>query len=190
MIAVALSAVVVAALVLFGPGAADETEVATVGEETDADATAHDDDPPDVRHRGSIVVEALEVRSRTSDLPDLRLPDIDNPDCTSAEEYSDVRLGTTITVYDGNSDPVGTAEITSVEWTDLREQLDEGVPGVGGAPPVPASTTVSGSCRLAFSVPDLPRSDFYAIEVGERGKLPYSATYLESRDWTVQLVLA
>ena len=123
-------------------------------------------------------------------MPDLRLPDIDNPDCTSAEEYSDVRVGTTITVYDGNSDPIGTAEITSVEWTDLREQLDEGVPGVGGAPPVPASTTVSGSCRYRFSVPDLPRSDFYAIEVGRRGKLPYSAAYLEARNWTVELVLA
>ncbi len=186
-----LGAVVVAALVLLGPGADDATEVATVGEETDTSATSTTTTTPRrFAIEGSIVVEALEVRSRTSDLPDLRLPDIDNPDCTSAEEYSDVRVGTTITVYDGNSDPIGTAEVTSVEWTDLREQLNEGVPGVGGAPPVPASTTVSGSCRYQFSVPDLPRSDFYAIEVGRRGKLPYSAAYLEARNWTVQLVLA
>ncbi len=73
--AVVLGAVVVAALVLLGPGADDATEVATVGEETDTSATSTTTTTPRrFAIEGSIVVEALEVRSRTSDLPDLRLP--------------------------------------------------------------------------------------------------------------------
>jgi hypothetical protein len=135
---------------------------------------------------GSMEIDAAQARSIVYDYQTDIFTNLDNPECASDEGYEDVTVGTSITVYDGNSAVIGTGRIDSVEWTQLEESRLDGMP----AADVPGGTGLYGQCLYKFSLVDLPPSDFYAIEVGRRGKLTYSVADLETQGWTVTLVLA
>ncbi|MCW6037142.1 hypothetical protein K4A83_12805 [Spirulina subsalsa FACHB-351] len=44
-------------------------------------------------------------------------------------------------------------------------------------------------CVFDFEINDIPKVDFYSIEVGRRGQLNYSFQELEEKEWTVSLSL-
>ncbi|MBC3190987.1 hypothetical protein H7X46_07920 [Pseudonocardia sp. C8] len=71
-------------------------------------------------------------------------------ECRGQGGYSDIRGGATVTVYDAEGGVVGTGQLE---------------PGAGSY----------GQCTFFFEVRDVPRSDFYLVEVSHRGKVPYSA---------------
>ena len=45
------------------------------------------------------------------------------------------------------------------------------------------------TCTLTFTVPDLPDTDFYNIEVSDRGTLGYTKVELENANWSIHLEL-
>lgn len=45
-------------------------------------------------------------------------------------------------------------------------------------------------CEFDFQVDEVPRSDFYSVEVGRRGELNYSFQEMEEQNWTVSLSLS
>jgi hypothetical protein len=46
------------------------------------------------------------------------------------------------------------------------------------------------TCVFAFVVPDVPKTDFYQIEVGRRGAIVYPAADLIKSDWKVNILLS
>lgn len=75
--------------------------------------------------------------------------------CTTYGGYSEIGNGTTVTVRGADGDIIATGSLG---------------PGTGS----------SGSCVFGFSVPDVPRSEFYTVEIAKRGPLTYSADEVES----------
>jgi hypothetical protein len=69
--------------------------------------------------------------------------------CQGSGGYSDLRPGSGVTVQDASGTIVAVGSLTI------------GVPSGGG-------------CDLYFEVPDLPTSDFYQIEVGNRGTVTFT----------------
>ncbi len=53
--------------------------------------------------------------------------------------------------------------------------------GVGSRKPL--------SCDFPIVVPNVPKSDFYTIEVGHRGELTYSFAEMVAQNWTVGFTL-
>lgn len=141
---------------------------------------------------GSLAVEAGIARSNVWTPQTGIFTNEDNPVCISDDGYADVAVGTSVTVYDGSSNVLGTGSIESVEWTNLTENRYPGTPGSPeyGIEGTPSQVQVTGECLYRFTVGGLPPSEFYAIEVGRRGKLNYSASDLESKGWVVQLQLS
>lgn len=88
--------------------------------------------------------------------------------CAGNGGYDDVEPGLQVVVRDGEGSTLGTGRLAYDH--DAHE----------------ASRDV---CPLVFGVPGLPRSDFYAVEVGRRGELVYSFDELEAAGWEVQATL-
>lgn len=87
--------------------------------------------------------------------------------CIGTRGYSDIREGTQVRVLDGEGDLLATGK------------LERGEPGSGHY-----------SCIFAFTVDDVPASDFYTVEVSHRDGLSYSHAELEDKNWTVELSLS
>lgn len=51
------------------------------------------------------------------------------------------------------------------------------------------ASTLGTRCTFKFTVKDVPESPFYAVEVGRRGELTYSAKELAKMKWRVQATL-
>jgi hypothetical protein len=83
--------------------------------------------------------------------------------CAGRGGYSDIRPGLQVLVKNGSGETLGISDL-----------------GVGDKTEFP-------TCKFPFKVTDLPRSDFYSIEVGRRGSLEYSFNDLKERDWIVNL---
>lgn len=88
--------------------------------------------------------------------------------CRGTGGYSDVREGLQVVVRDGAGTTLGTAT--------LELHPSDPMPDIH-------------SCWYAFTVPGLPETEFYAIEVGDRGELTYSFDELEEMDWRVSTLL-
>ena len=86
---------------------------------------------------------------------------------TSASTYS---TGGTCSTYGGYSDITAGTSVT------VRDASDS-IVGIGS---LSAGSSNSGSCVFTFSVPDVPDSSFYSIEVSKRGALTYSAEDVET----------
>lgn len=44
-------------------------------------------------------------------------------------------------------------------------------------------------CTFSFTIDDVPKAEFYEVEVTHRGKLSYSHEEMEKRDWAVEVSL-
>lgn len=92
----------------------------------------------------------------------------DQPTCEGYSGFDDIRLGTEVAVYDGSGKVLGQGSLGagrpgSVDWGEDR----------------------SYTCTFDFTVPDLPKSDFYKVEVSSRGDLLFSYGELEEQGWSV-----
>ncbi|WP_068819963.1 hypothetical protein [Phormidesmis priestleyi] len=90
--------------------------------------------------------------------------------CYGSGGYSDVEGGMPVTVRDGQGKIIATAKVS-----DGVHPADEKYANV--------------VCEFAFQVDNVPKTDFYAIEVGHRGTLNYSFAEIQQKGWTVSLSL-
>jgi hypothetical protein len=111
-------------------------------------------------------------------------------DCAGEGGYSDVDQGLDVVVRDGSGDTLGTSALgpgVGVSLTDafLGEDNELGV----DPDEIDLGDLDVAYCRFAFEVEDVPKADFYSIEVGSRGDLNYSYDDLKEKDWTVAFSL-
>ena len=93
--------------------------------------------------------------------------------CEGAGGYSDISAGVGVSVTDRAGDVLGTSIL---EMGTISDTAGDGF-----------ETQVT--CTLPFTVEDLPDSDFFNVEVADRGSLGFTKAELEEADWTVQLGL-
>lgn len=139
-----MAGVVIAAAVLVGCGA-DSGSGSQATPTTAASATK--------TIFGGIIVESSRSVERVGNV------------CYTTGGYSDIKIGTSVTVKDAAGVIVGVS------------QLEPG--GIPGA----------GQCRFAFYLRRVPIIDIYQIEVAHRGAIPYKRADLEARDWIVEFTL-
>ncbi len=87
--------------------------------------------------------------------------------CYGTGGYEDLSGALTVTVKDGKSQIITTGLTNS----GVRPKDDE---------------YAKVTCIFEFKVEDIPKSDFYSIEIGRRGNLNYSFEDLENRNWNVE----
>lgn len=92
----------------------------------------------------------------------------DKPSCNGYGGYDDIRTGTDVAVYDGGGKVLGHGSLSA-----------------GRVGPVDWGGNRSYTCTFDFTVPDLPKVDFYKVEVGSRGDLLFSYEELEQKSWSV-----
>lgn len=91
--------------------------------------------------------------------------------CYGTGGYSDIQAGMPVTIRDGQGKILAT-----------------GSTGSGSHPN--DETYGSVQCVFNFQLENIPKADFYSIEVGHRGQLNYSFTEMEKRGWQVSLSLS
>jgi hypothetical protein len=84
--------------------------------------------------------------------------------CQGTGGYDDIRLGTDVVVSDPSNRVIGTSRLGEGNWT-------------------------GDHCIFRFVVSNLPRFDFYKVEVSHRGQLTYSYQDLVSNNWAVEAEL-
>lgn len=84
--------------------------------------------------------------------------------CQGRGGYSDIQPGAGVTVTDGSSKILAVGEL-----------------GIGAG--------ALNVCTLSIDVPDVPKADFYKIEVSHRGGITYSFARLNAAGWKVELTL-
>lgn len=84
--------------------------------------------------------------------------------CEGTGGYSDIGLGTNVTLKDGDGKLLATGSLGL---------------GKGG----------STRCTFTFTLSGVPETPFYTVEVGRRGALSYSLADMKSFDWTLGLTL-
>jgi len=84
--------------------------------------------------------------------------------CRGDGGYDDIRAGTQVRVKDGSGTVLATGDL------------------VGG-------TRSGARCTFTLEILDVPKVDFYSVEVGRRGELSYSFEEMEENDWTVAFSL-
>lgn len=90
--------------------------------------------------------------------------------CYGTGGYDDVEAGMPVTIRDGNGSILATGKV-----------------GDGTQPSDSQYSSVT--CVFEFQVDNVPKADFYAIEVGRRGQLNYSFAEMQEKNWSVQLSL-
>lgn len=90
-------------------------------------------------------------------------------DCYGTGGYGDIKGGMSVTIQDGKGN------ILAIGRT--------------GNGTHPSSEYSSVQCVFDFQVDDVPKSDFYSIQVGRRGQLNYSYEEMKSKNWEVSLSL-
>jgi hypothetical protein len=83
--------------------------------------------------------------------------------CQGSGGYSDIRAGADVVIRDGDGNIIASGRLGE------------------------AAATSSTSCRLSFVVEDVPRADFYTVEVGGRGGPSYSYEDLDDAGWEIDL---
>jgi hypothetical protein len=130
-----------------------------------ASTTAPSQSPTAYALTGTIVVNAATARTVTYSPPDAIFTNSDYPTCTSKRD--DIQVGTVATVRDENGTIIGTGDIGTSNWINLKTvsdpgMSDGGIPGDG----VPPSVSRDGDCALGLTVPDLPPATFYTVQIG------------------------
>lgn len=83
--------------------------------------------------------------------------------------FDDIVPGVPVTIRDGQGATIGMSRLGTGTYSNWD------------------GTTLD--CTFAFSVSDLPASDFYSIEIGDRDPIPMSNSELESNGWSVAIPL-
>ena len=86
--------------------------------------------------------------------------------CSTAGAYSDITPGTDVTVRDDTDKVVGSAFLAAGTL---------------------AMTTAKPVCVFEFTVTGIPDAKSYAIEIGQRRGVTYSAADLEANEWSLAL---
>lgn len=86
--------------------------------------------------------------------------------CTGRGGYDDIRLGTSVVVKDGKGVTLATGRLGAGKMGEF---------GFG--------------CDFSFEVLNVPKADFYSIEVAHRGALTYSRKELGAIGWSVAFEL-
>lgn len=85
--------------------------------------------------------------------------------CEGTGGYSDISEATQVTITDGAGKLLAVTSLS--EGKPSGSKLEGFVEG----------------CTFSWSAPDIPKADFYNIEVGRRGKLTYSYQQMEDVFW-------
>ena len=84
--------------------------------------------------------------------------------CAGNGGYDDIDMGALVVVRDASGQTIATSDLG---WGRERD----------------------GACRFDFEVPDVPKADFYEIEISHRGGLSYSYDEMEALGWDVAFSL-
>jgi hypothetical protein len=108
-------------------------------------------------------------------------------ECFGTGGYDDFSSGMDVTVRNQQGDLVGSAQMQSLSslkatQPEFFEQIEEDA----GAD---LSAEVDVSCELASLVQVEGDSDFYEIEIGQRGDSSVTRSELDGKDWLVRLSL-
>ena len=90
--------------------------------------------------------------------------------CSGKGGYADIDAGAQVLVSDGGGNALATGELDAGEAGDTS----------GG---------FNVECNFSFTVPNVPKADFYKVEVSHRGGLTYTYSDLSSKGWSVNLKL-
>jgi hypothetical protein len=88
--------------------------------------------------------------------------------CYGSGGYSDIEAAMPVTIKDGTGKIIAT-----------------GKTGAGSQPS--GSEFASVQCIFVFKIDNVPKVDFYSIEIGRRGALNYSFDEIQKRNWKVAL---
>lgn len=84
--------------------------------------------------------------------------------CSGDGGYSDLQIGLGATVKDGAGKILATGAVG-------------------------ASHGTGSTCVLAFVIEDVPKTDFYIVEVGHRGELTYNYDEMVGNNWELELTI-
>jgi hypothetical protein len=84
--------------------------------------------------------------------------------CYTSGGYSDVSSGTNVTVKNGEGKLLGITDLSS------------------------GATAGSYSCKFSFQI-EVPNSDFYSFDIGNRDEVSYSKDELKAKGWNLELTL-
>ncbi len=99
--------------------------------------------------------------------------DQDTLACFGTNGYDDIKEGAEVTVVNQDGKTIGNSVLNA-----------------GRLPDTPANiNTHETTCSFSFTVHDIPRADFYKIEVAHRGQLTYSFSEMSSNNWSVEVSL-
>lgn len=87
--------------------------------------------------------------------------------CYGTGGYSDIKGGMAVTVMNEKGEILATGSVEN-----------------GKRPPGQFSEV---SCVLEFQLEEIPKSNFYSIEIGRRGKLNYSFEEIQKNNWELEL---
>jgi hypothetical protein len=98
--------------------------------------------------------------------------DLDGSDenCYGTGGYSDIKAGMPVTIKDGSGAIIATGDTGS------------------GSKPT-GSEHSSVQCTFSFSVGNIPKADFYQVQVGRRGGLNFSFAEIQEKNWEIALSL-
>lgn len=88
--------------------------------------------------------------------------------CTGTGGYTDVREGLQVVVKNEKNEILALGQLGRDNYTGEYPQV---------------------ACEFPFVIKDIPRADFYEIEVGKRGSLKYSVDDLRKAGWVVEFSL-
>lgn len=88
--------------------------------------------------------------------------------CRGTGGYDDVREGAQVVVKDGGGKIIASTSLSSGKV---------------------ARPEYTWRCQFEFTIEDVPKADFYQIEVSHRGALTYPRQELEERGWFVSFTL-
>lgn len=91
---------------------------------------------------------ALELDNGTSGFDDTNFTSTDG-NCNGTGGYTDLAAGTSITVYDNTGAVISVGNLS-------------------------AGSDTGDACIFAWSIPNVPKSNFYKVEISHRGQLTYS----------------
>lgn len=90
--------------------------------------------------------------------------------CYGTGGYSDIQSGMPVTIKDGSGAIIATGDV-----------------GIGSKPAESQYSSVQ--CMFSFSVGNIPKADFYQVQVGRRGVLNYSFAEIQQKNWEIALSL-
>ena len=124
--------------------------------------------------------------------------------CRGASDsgYADFSPGTPVTITDSTGKVIGAGALQNLDQSLLATLVSMDAQGVLGIVPSGApdeasreaavrnllSSAEGSSCSMYWTA-DVVQSDFYTVEIGKRGKVPYSAADMAKSGWVVYTTL-